>query len=37
MEMKRQAMAKAKPLNEAADRQKPWKPTADIIAWLESL
>lgn len=37
MEMKRQAMAKSKPLNDASDHQKSWKLSSDIIAWLESL
>ena len=37
LEMKRQAIAKAKPLNSQAPSKTSWRENHDILAWLESL
>lgn len=38
LEMKRQAIAKAKPLGDKLGRAKPhWRENPDILTWLESL
>lgn len=37
LEMKRQVLEKAKPLNEGTTPQGEWKQNPDLLAWLESL
>jgi site-specific recombinase XerD len=37
LEMKRQAIAKAKPLGDETNPQSSWRKSPDILAWLESL
>ena len=37
LEMKRQAMEKAKPLTEGTSPHGEWKQNPDLLAWLESL
>ena len=37
IEMKRQAMEKAKPLIDGAPSQGKWKQDIDLLSWLESL